>query len=48
MENKNKKRILIGVLILLIIMNLASLGTFSYHKYKNKPRFQRELDRKGA
>jgi hypothetical protein len=46
MENKNKKRILIGVLIVLIIMNLASLGTFSYHKYKNKPRFQKELEKR--
>lgn len=33
MENKNKKRILIGVLIVLILINLAALGSFGYHKY---------------
>jgi hypothetical protein len=33
MENKNKKRILIGILIVLILMNLAALGMFGYKKY---------------
>jgi hypothetical protein len=34
MENKIKKRILTGLLIVLILINLATLGTFGYHKYK--------------
>jgi hypothetical protein len=33
MENRNKKRILIGALIVLIIMNLAALASFAYHKF---------------
>jgi hypothetical protein len=33
MENKSKKRILIGALIVLILMNLAALGTFTFKKY---------------
>jgi hypothetical protein len=41
MENKNKKRILIGALIVLIIMNLTALGTFGYKKYCNSLRHSR-------
>jgi hypothetical protein len=48
MENKNKKRILIGALIVLIIMNLAALGSFGYHKYgschKDKKECQKDQD----
>ena len=33
MENKSKKRILIGILVVLILINLTALGSFGYHKF---------------
>lgn len=48
METKNKKRILIGVLIVLILMNLASLFTFTFNKYKNRPPFKKEFENRDS
>jgi len=49
MENKNKKRILIGILIVLILMNLAALGTFGFKKYyghrPNENRWNKDDDK---
>jgi hypothetical protein len=33
MEKRNKKKILVGVLLILILMNIAALLTFGYHKF---------------
>jgi len=44
MENKNKKRILIGILIVLILMNLATLGTFGFKKYFGHTRTEKRWD----
>jgi hypothetical protein len=32
---KNKKWILIGIVVILILINLTALGTLGYHKYKS-------------
>jgi hypothetical protein len=45
MENKNKKRILIGILLVLILMNLAALSTFGYYKYHNSHRNDKECNK---
>jgi hypothetical protein len=45
MENKIKKRILTGILIVLILINLAALGSFGYHKYRfnrHNPNFDQD------
>ncbi len=42
MENKSKKRILVGLLILLILINLTALGTFIYQKYLSAPKDRNE------
>jgi flagellar basal body-associated protein FliL len=45
MENRNKKKILIGILIALILMNLAALGTFVYQKYLSEPKKEQNWDK---
>jgi len=44
-EYKNKKRILIGIIIALILMNLSALGTWGYQKIKNNKNYKVEKER---
>jgi hypothetical protein len=46
MENKNKKQILVGILIVLILMNLAALGTFGYKKYCGHHKYENQWNKK--
>ncbi len=45
MENKSKKKILIVVLIALILMNFAALGTFVYQRYISSPKTEDSVDK---
>ena len=39
---KNRKLLLIGIIIVLVLINLTALGTIGYHKYKNRHNSKRE------
>ena len=45
MEKSSKKKILIGILIALMLMNLAALGTFVYQKYFSEPKKEQNWDK---
>jgi hypothetical protein len=44
-EYKNKKRILIGIIIVLILINLSALGTWGYHKYQRNQYYRAQMQR---
>ncbi len=44
-EYKNKKRVLIGIIIVLIIMNLSALGTWGYQKIQHTRKYKVEKER---
>jgi len=44
-EYKNKKRILIGIIIALIAINISALGTWGFHKYQRNNYYKTQKKR---